>query len=155
MRAAVLPGLQAIETAWRSAEADVGITIDSILIVREQSGTGFSSMGPMPRRPWSAFQARKGLKEHSPAIVRIIRKVNIVVEFSIIGKDAALLTLERYVFGLDISTTPSGNWGAGLLRRWNRSRSFQPRPDELHRLGHYFELRAFGPGLLVVPLIKL
>ena len=89
------------ETAWRSAGADVGITIDSILIVREQSGVGFSSMGPLPRRPWSAFQARKGLKEHSPAIVRIIRKVNIVVEFSIIGKDAALASFHRSVIFLE------------------------------------------------------
>jgi hypothetical protein len=58
-------------------------------------------MGPLPRRPWSAFQARKGLKEHSPAIVRIIRKVNIVVEFSMIGKDAAWASFHRSVIFLE------------------------------------------------------
>ena len=35
---------------------------------REQSGVGFSSMGPLSRRPWSAFQATKVLKEHSLTI---------------------------------------------------------------------------------------
>ena len=52
-----LLGLQAIETAWRSAGADVGIKIDSILIVESNRTVGFSSMGPLSRRPWSAFQA--------------------------------------------------------------------------------------------------
>jgi hypothetical protein len=89
------------ETAWRSAGADVGITIDSILIVREQSGVGFSSMGPLPRRPWSAFQARKGLKEHSLTIVRIIRNDDILVEFSIIGKDSALASFHCLVIFLE------------------------------------------------------
>ena len=60
---------------------------------REQSGVGFSSMGPLPRRPWSAFQTRKVLKELT--IVRTIRKVAIVVEFSMIGKDAALASFHR------------------------------------------------------------
>ena len=53
---------------------------------REQSGVAFSSMGPLPRRPWSAFQARKVLKQHSLTIVRIIRKVAILVEFSSLVK---------------------------------------------------------------------
>ena len=53
---------------------------------REQSGVGFSSMGPLPRRPWSAFQARKALKQHSLTIVRIIRKVAILFEFSSLVK---------------------------------------------------------------------
>jgi hypothetical protein len=53
---------------------------------REQSGVGFSSMGPLPRRPWSAFQARKVLKQHSLTIVRIIRKVAILVELSSLVK---------------------------------------------------------------------
>jgi hypothetical protein len=47
------------ETAWTSAGADLGITIDPILIVREQSGARFSSMGPLPRHPWSAFKQGK------------------------------------------------------------------------------------------------
>jgi len=58
-------------------------------------------MGSLPRRPWSAFQARKGLKEHSLAIVRVIRKVNIVVEFSIIGKDVALASFHCLVIFLE------------------------------------------------------
>jgi hypothetical protein len=130
-------------------------------------------MGPLPRRPWSAFQARKVLKQHSLTIPRDHQGVAIVVEFSIIGKDVALasfhcsvisledhynnyyLTLEWYVVWLDISTTPSRSWGARLLSRWNRSRSLQPRPDELQAFGHDLELRTLSPRLLVVPLIKL
>src|SRR5262245_45275582 len=38
----------------------------------------------------------------------------------------------------DINTTPNRSWGARLLRRYRRSRNLRPRPDELHRLGDYF-----------------
>jgi len=109
------------ETAWRSAGADVGITIDSIVIVESNRALGLA--------PWGRCSGAHGalFKE----------------------------TLERYVLWLDISTTPNRSRGAGLLSRCSRSRSLRPRPDELHRLGDYFELRALSTGLLVVPLIKL
>jgi hypothetical protein len=58
-------------------------------------------MGPLPRRPWSAFQARIVLKQHSLTIVRIIRKVDILAEFSIIGKDAALASFHCLVIFLE------------------------------------------------------
>ena len=68
---------------------------------REQSGVGFSSMGPLPRRPWSAFQARKVLKEDSLTIVSIVRNVDTVVEFPIIGKDAAVASSHCLVISLE------------------------------------------------------
>ena len=106
------------ETAWRLAGADLGITIDSILIVESNRALSLA--------PWGRCS----------------------------GAHRALFkeTLERYVFWLDIRTTPSGNRGSGLL---SKSGSLHPRPDELHRLGDYFKLQALRSGLLVVPLTEL
>jgi hypothetical protein len=58
-------------------------------------------MGPLSRRPWSAFQATKVLKNIRSRFLRIIRKVDIVVEFSIIGKDAALASFHCFVISLE------------------------------------------------------
>ena len=75
---------------------------------REQSGVGFSSMGPLPRRPWSAFSNKESFKRtHDRKDSG--RSIEIVVETSIIGKDAALASPHFLVISLKQTITLSTN----------------------------------------------
>jgi len=85
------------ETVWRSAGAAVGITIDSILIVESNRALGLAPWGRYRGAHGALFKQVKVLKQHSLTVVRIIRKVDIIVEFSIVGKNAAVASFHCLV----------------------------------------------------------